>query len=120
MSKTLNISIEVYDKTENDVIENAIQDALSNLGCDCMIDVEEVIQGISSQEDAFWVYSCASMDSTFCLSKYSTDSSALWIWDGASKENRAIFTKEKAEEKIKILNKTNKHGTIRYYMQKVK
>ena len=42
MTKTINITIEVYDGTETGKIENIISAALDSNGIDCIYDVEEV------------------------------------------------------------------------------
>ena len=42
MTKTINITVEVYDGTEVEKIENIISAALDNNGIDCTYDVEEV------------------------------------------------------------------------------
>ena len=42
MTKTISITIEVYDGTEVEKIENIISAALDSNGIDCTYDVEEV------------------------------------------------------------------------------
>ena len=42
MTKTISITIEVYDGTETEKIENIISTALDSNGIDCIYDVEEV------------------------------------------------------------------------------
>ena len=42
MTKTINITIEVYDGTEVEKIENIVSAALDGNGIDCTYDVEEV------------------------------------------------------------------------------
>ena len=42
MTKTINITVEVYDGTEVEKIENIISAALDNNGIDCTYDVEEM------------------------------------------------------------------------------
>ena len=41
MAKTITITIEVYDGTTTDQIENIVGDALNNNGIDCTYDVNE-------------------------------------------------------------------------------
>ena len=41
MAKTITITVEVYDGTTTDQIENIIGDALANNGIDCTYDVNE-------------------------------------------------------------------------------
>ena len=40
--RVINIRIEVEDDTSLDSIEDAIGDALNDIGCDCTFDAEEV------------------------------------------------------------------------------
>ena len=42
MTKTINITVEVYDGTEVEKIENIVSAALDINGIDCSYDVEEV------------------------------------------------------------------------------
>ena len=42
MTKTISITIEVYDETETKKIENIISESLDNNGIDCTYDIEEV------------------------------------------------------------------------------
>ena len=42
MTKTINITVEVYDGTEVEKIENIVSAALDSDGIDCTYDVEEV------------------------------------------------------------------------------
>ena len=41
MTKTITITVEVYDRTTTDQIENIVGDALNNNGIDCTYDVNE-------------------------------------------------------------------------------
>ena len=41
MTKTIAITVEVYDGTATDQIENIVGDALDNNGIDCTYDVNE-------------------------------------------------------------------------------
>ena len=41
MEKTITITVEVYDRTTTDQIENIVGDALNNNGIDCTYDVNE-------------------------------------------------------------------------------
>ena len=41
MAKTITITVEVYDGTTTDQIENIVGDALNNNGIDCTYDVNE-------------------------------------------------------------------------------
>lgn len=41
MAKTITITVEVYDETTTDQIENIIGNALANNGIDCAYDVNE-------------------------------------------------------------------------------
>ena len=41
MTKTITITVEVYDGTTTDQIENIVGDALANNGIDCTYDVNE-------------------------------------------------------------------------------
>ena len=41
MAKTITITVEVYDGTATDQIENIVGDALNNNGIDCTYDVSE-------------------------------------------------------------------------------
>lgn len=40
-TKTIIVEIEVFDNTEIDMIENAIEQGLNVIGCNCMIYVSE-------------------------------------------------------------------------------
>ena len=42
MTKTLNITVEVYDGTKTEEIERIVSAALDSNGIDCTYDVEEV------------------------------------------------------------------------------
>jgi len=42
MTKTINITVEVYDGAEVEKIENIIGEALDDNGIDCAYDVEEI------------------------------------------------------------------------------
>ena len=42
MTKTINITVEVYDGTKTEEIERIVSAALDNNGIDCTYDVEEV------------------------------------------------------------------------------
>ena len=42
MTKTITITVEVYDGTTTDQIENIIGDTLANNGIDCTYDVNEI------------------------------------------------------------------------------
>ena len=42
MTKTINITVEVYDGTEVEKIENIVSSALDNNGIDCSYNVEEM------------------------------------------------------------------------------
>lgn len=44
MTKTISITLEVYDGTETEKIENIVSSALDNNGIDCTYDVEEVTE----------------------------------------------------------------------------
>ena len=48
MAKTITITVEVYDWTATDQIENIIGDALANNGIDCTYDVNE------GEDDWLW------------------------------------------------------------------
>ena len=41
MAKTITITVEVYDETTTEQIENIVCDALDNNGIDCTYDVNE-------------------------------------------------------------------------------
>ena len=41
MAKTITITVEVYDETTTDQIENIVGDTLDNNGIDCTYDVNE-------------------------------------------------------------------------------
>ena len=41
MTKTITITVEIYDRTTTDQIENIVGDALDNNGIDCTYDVNE-------------------------------------------------------------------------------
>jgi hypothetical protein len=42
MTKTINITVEVYDGTKTEEIERIVSAALDNNGIDCTYDIEEV------------------------------------------------------------------------------
>ena len=42
MTKTINITVEIYDGTEVEKIENIVSAALDSNGIDCTYDVEEM------------------------------------------------------------------------------
>lgn len=41
MAKIIIVTVEIYDKTEIEKVEDIISDALNNNGIDCTFDVEE-------------------------------------------------------------------------------
>lgn len=67
----------------------------------------------------YWVYGVNSMGSTWYL--WNRNAERCDLWDGAPKENRAIFdSKSAALEKCQQLDNIFRFGSTRHFVQEVK